>query len=152
MDILKPFADPDIKIMSFKIPEKFRITDNPNFKTKTGDKFGAFRCVSPDKSRVTKTFLYIIATCGFDDIEVSKDWEHVSVRGVKSIGMNQVKNLTPSWDEMCFVKNLFWEPEDLVVQYHPKKSEYINMHPNVLHLWRFKPSDIPTPPKILVGF
>ena len=55
------------------------------------------------------------------------DLEHVSVKGPKD---------TPRWETMCVIKDLFWDDEDEVIQYHPKKSEYVNMHKNVLHLWR----------------
>lgn len=138
--------------MTWKVPEKFRITNDPKFYTKRGENYGAFRCISPDISRVTKTFLYIIASPGFDDIEVSKDWEHVSIRALKSIGANKTKDLTPTWIEMCYVKSLFWDEQDVVIQYHPAKKDYVNMHKNVLHLWRYKKAEFPQPPKILVGF
>jgi len=69
-------------------------------------------------------------------------WEHVLVRHFKRI---------PTWEEMCFVKELFWDDEEWVVQYHPAKSEYVNNHPHVLHLWRPTEVEIPTPPSILVG-
>jgi hypothetical protein len=52
---------------------------------------------------------------------------------------------------MCFVKDLFWEPEDCVMQLHPRRSEYINNHPYVLHLWRPVRDRIPEPPSIYVG-
>ena len=53
---------------------------------------------------------------------------------------------------MCFIKDVFWDEEDVVIQYHPKKSEYVNRHENCLHLWRPVLDDpIPTPPKELVG-
>lgn len=55
------------------------------------------------------------------------DLEHVSVKGPKE---------TPRWETMCVIKDLFWDDEDEVIQYHPKKSEYVNMHPRVLHMWR----------------
>lgn len=48
-------------------------------------------------------------------------------------------------------------PDELVallqwlIQYHPRESEYVNCHPNVLHLWRTRSQAIPTPPPILVG-
>ena len=42
----------------------------------------------------------------------------------------------PTWDEMNLVKDLFWLPEETVVQFHPKKSEYVNANPLVLHLWK----------------
>lgn len=69
-------------------------------------------------------------------------WEHVSV---------STATRCPTWEEMCLVKDLFWEPEDVAVQYHPAKSEYINCHPFVLHMWR--PADAPLlcPPSFAVG-
>jgi len=68
-------------------------------------------------------------------------WEHVSV---------SLKNRTPNWKEMCFIKDLFWDEEDCVIQYHPPKSKYVNNHKNVLHLWRPMNIDIPMPPLIMV--
>jgi len=59
-------------------------------------------------------------------------------------------NCCPNWREMCFIKDLFWDEEDVVIQYHPKKSEYVNLHNNYLHLWRPIGVEIPTP-KELVG-
>jgi len=63
------------------------------------------------------------------DRDEDKQWEHVSVvvRG---------SSKCPDWDTMCFVKQLFWDSEDEVIQIHPKKSCYINLHNGCLHLWR----------------
>ena len=70
-------------------------------------------------------------------------WEHGSL---------SLPKRTPHWREMCFIKDVFWDGEDVVIQYHPKKSEYVNRHENCLHLWRPVLDDpIPTPPKELVG-
>jgi hypothetical protein len=69
-------------------------------------------------------------------------WEHVSVSTQRRI---------PNWLEMCFVKDLFWNEDDWVVQFHPAKSQYVNNHPNVLHLWRPTEGNFPTPPSLLVG-
>ena len=52
---------------------------------------------------------------------------------------------------MAYVKRICWDAEDVVVQFHPRESEYVNCHPNVLHLWRYKAAEFPTPPAILVG-
>lgn len=71
-------------------------------------------------------------------------WQHVSVSIERS-------DKCPTWEIMCKIKQLFWEDEDVVVQYHPKKSEYVNNHPNCLHLWRCLTAKFPTPPTILVG-
>ena len=52
---------------------------------------------------------------------------------------------------MCFIKGLFWDEEDVVIQYHPAKSEYVNRHEKCLHLWRPVGVEMPTPQKELVG-
>lgn len=33
-------------------------------------------------------------------------------------------------------KDMFFKEDEIVVQYHPAKSEYVNNMPNCLHLWR----------------
>jgi hypothetical protein len=38
-----------------------------------------------------------------------------------------------------------------VIQYHPPESEYVNNHPNCLHLWRPTGCALPMPPSIMVG-
>lgn len=70
-------------------------------------------------------------------------WEHVSasIRG---------KHFCPSWEEMCFVKDLFWGEEETIIQFHPPKTEYVNTHGFTLHLWK-PPYDVSTPPSIEVG-
>lgn len=68
-------------------------------------------------------------------------WEHVSV---------SLPNRCPNWREMCCIKNLFWDAEDVVIQYHPAKSAYVNRHETTLYLWRPIGKAIP-PPKELVG-
>lgn len=73
------------------------------------------------------------------------DWQHVSV------SFGAVRG-TPSWEVMCKVKELFWEPEDWVVQFHPAESEYVNMHHGCLHLWRCLNAEQPKPNSIMVGF
>jgi hypothetical protein len=75
-------------------------------------------------------------------------WEHVSISLVDN------KTKCPSWDEMCLVKDLFWSPDEAVMQLHPPAIEYVNNHPGCLHLWRPVPEmigDIPLPPAELVG-
>lgn len=70
-------------------------------------------------------------------------WEHVSVHATKVSG----KNRLPTWGEMCAVKELFWEPDDWVIQFHPPKSANINVHDTTLHLWRctIAPQPLPHP-------
>ena len=71
-------------------------------------------------------------------------WEHVSINGEH----------TPTWDEMCELKEMFWEDEEVVIQYHPAKSESVNNLRHCLHLWR--PIEkyvgkLPVPDSLLVG-
>ncbi len=93
---------------------------------------GAFHVQGP-KGAILK----IVASEG--DIE---PWEHVSV---------SLPNRTPNWQEMCFVKALFWDHDELVVQYHPRSTDYVNCHPHCLHMWRHKTREFPTPPSWMVG-
>lgn len=51
---------------------------------------------------------------------------------------------------MCAVKDMFFKPEETVMQLHPAKSDYINVHPYCLYLWRPHDNAIPLPPKIFV--
>ena len=57
--------------------------------------------------------------------------EHVSV---------QLQRKLPTWEEMCEIKDIFWSEEEMVVQIHPRKSEYVNIT-EALHLWRPKDGD-----------
>ena len=86
--------------------------------------------------------LVIVASAGDPDDMQAGGWEHVSV---------STRRRCPNWTEMNFVKDLFWESEECVVQVHPPRSAYVNNHEFVLHLWRHKTEPFPMPPPILVG-
>ncbi len=75
---------------------------------------------------------------------LSHGWEHVSV---------SAPDRCPTWGEMCTVKDLFWKDDEMVVQFHPPKANYVNCHPYTLHLWRptKHKNKLPFPPSILVG-
>ena len=70
------------------------------------------------------------------------EWEHLSVS-------TPVK--TPTWEQMCKMKEIFWGDDEVCMELHPKKEEYVNMHPYCLHIWKPIGVEIPTPPSILVG-
>ena len=69
-------------------------------------------------------------------------WEHVSVSCISRV---------PSWEIMCEIKDMFFNEDEVVMQLHPAKIDYINNHPNCLHLWKPLNEKIPTPPSIMVG-
>lgn len=101
-----------------------------------GDDYGSFDIPGPRGEK-----LRVIASPGDANLDIP--WEHVSV---------SVRNRCPYWAEMDYVKNLFWDPEEAVMQLHPPRSTWINNHPFVLHLWRPAHIEIPLPPQIAVGF
>jgi hypothetical protein len=104
-----------------------------DFKTNPGWQHGAFLIMGPCGAQ-----LKIISSVA-DDVY---PWEHVSV---------STKNRCPNWQEMCFVKKLFWKDDESVMQLHPSESMYVNNHPFCLHLWRPTKAEIPLPPPLLVG-
>jgi len=102
-----------------------------------GGCYGAFNLVSPSLGRA----LMVIVSDGRDWAEEGlpgERWEHVSV---------SARHGTPSWDEMCWIKGLFWGPDECVVQFHPGADDYVNIHKNCLHLWARPGAAFPMPPK-----
>ena len=92
---------------------------------------------------VFKVFVYgrsffVIASSG-------GGWEHVSVSPC-----SETRKACPTWEEMSAIKDMFFLPEECVVEYHPKKCEYVNIHPYCLHLWRPLNEVMPAPPKEFV--
>lgn len=113
-----------------------------------GDRYGMFQF-----SRGEVKFIALVST-GINPDSGEPDsivpWEHVSVRACYVRRGKITRERTPTWDEMCFIKSLFWDDEESVMQLHPPKSEYVNFHSTVLHLWKPLSVDIPRPPKIAV--
>lgn len=96
-----------------------------------GDEFnGAFKVYAGGRS------FFVVASNG-------GGWDHVSVspRNAKRC---------PTWDEMCEIRKMFFEPEETIIEYHPPESDYINIHPYCLHLWRPQTENVPMPPKWMV--
>lgn len=108
---------------------KYRIRNGNYGSDDTYGTTGAF--IIPYRNRV----LRIVSADGMG-------WDHVSV---------SLENRCPNWEEMTFIKDLFWNDDEVVMQLHPAKKNYINCHPNCLHLWKPVEGDIPQPPNILVG-
>jgi len=69
-------------------------------------------------------------------------WEHVSV---------SLKRRCPTWKEMEWVRDQFWEPDELVLQFSIPRAQHISHHANCLHLWKPVGVTIPLPPTITVA-
>lgn len=76
-------------------------------------------------------------------------WDHVSVSLITADKSSEI-NRCPKWSEMCYVKDLFFEHSETVVQYHPSKTNYVNNHEYTLHLWRPIDQELPIPPTYMV--
>lgn len=128
------------EICMFKVPEKYRQTMGSKYLVSDGyattvadGNNGVF--VIPYLNN--KIQLFCLASDGLD-------WDHVSVTVIAS-------RRCPTWEEMCYIKSLFWSAEDCVVQYHPPETEYVNVHQYCLHLWKPSKASVPQPPKFMVG-
>ena len=91
--------------------------------------------------------LYVIADDGRAP-GMESGWEHISVRAARRDRLTCSR--LPTWREMCLAKDTFWDGDDVVIQIHPAKANYINVHPHVLHLWRPIAEPLPLPPLDLI--
>jgi hypothetical protein len=98
--------------------------------------YGAFLIVRLGTGYLAKRIaLRVMATTG-------EGWDHVSV---------SLSDRTPTWEEMEFVKTLFFRPDEAAMQLHVPAADHVNNHPFCLHIWRPQKAEIPRPPAILVG-
>ncbi len=109
--------------------ERWRVKIGPMASSTIDGNNGAFKVTVGNKG------LTVVASDGMG-------WDHVSVSR---------PDRCPTWDEMCAIKDLFFDPEEWVVQYHPAHSAYIEDHPYCLHLWRPQNAELPQPEQIMVG-
>ncbi len=102
--------------MTFMVPETNRIREGRQGTARNSGNNGAFLF----RTQPGRAELFAVASDGMG-------WEHVSV---------SARVRCPTWEEMCWIKGIFWGQEDCVIQFHPPSSQYVNVHPNCLHLWR----------------
>ena len=135
-----------------KFPEAYRWTDIhiKNLRSKEGDPCGIFRIPGSDAHGSSLLVMATDGTIGPDPHlpeagDMDTGWEHVSV----SIPSPRSRIATPSWQEMSFVKELFWEDDQCVVQFHVPVAEHVDNF-EALHLWRWTGGEFPRPPKEFV--
>lgn len=102
---------------------------------------GAFLVKFRAEGSLKPVWLRVIASAGCDQPEGWR-FDHVSV---------SLSNRCPTWDEMDFIKRLFFHPEEVAYQLHVAAAEHISAHPYCLHLWRCCDQPIPLPPAEMVG-
>lgn len=68
-------------------------------------------------------------------------WDHVSV--------SRVDGRVPGWEDMRWVKAIFFRRDEWAVEYHPPDAKHIS-HAEVLHLWRPQAAELLAPPEWMV--
>lgn len=123
----------------FKVPEQYRVSKSDHSLLGTTAEDG--------NNGVFQIPIHRKKIAAFVVVSDGAGWDHVSVHIADIKG----KISTPSWAQMNKIKDLFWGPEDVVIQLHPPKSTYINNHPHTLHLWKSHLQEIILPPPEMVG-
>lgn len=107
----------------------------PKWKESENDRNGIFRIMGPCKRLLT-----VIVSDG-------DGWDHASV------SIYDARLTIPTWEEMCWVKDLVFRQDEEAFQYHPAIADYVNVHPGCLHIWRPQ-ADVgimPKPPKYMLA-
>ncbi len=121
--------------MKSKIDPKLLMSRLKKIRGKAGCIDGAYVLSAPSGRR-----LNIIASIG----DSTYRWEHVSVSVSGSLFTE-----TPTWEEMCYVKSIFWDDNECVIQFHPPSKENISIA-EALHMWRPWDENVPMPPPVMV--
>jgi len=122
-----------------RAPEQYRFRGSHPFASTAADgNNGLFYVPHP---KITGYQFMVIISDG-------RGWEHVSVSLVS--GSKRVERC-PTWAEMCYIKEIFFQDEEPAVQFHPPKSQYVSTHPYCLHLWKPTGAYLPLPDPIMVG-
>lgn len=118
--------------MTFRVPNAYRIRRGPMASDEGNGNNGAFFI----PGRPGRPPFTVVASDG-------EGWEHVSV---------SLPDRSPTFEEMCFIKDRFWSADACVMQLHPPRAEWVNNHSRCLHLWRPVGQVIPAPPGWMVGY
>ncbi len=91
----------------FRAEEIYRYNGNPLMQSSEADgPNGVFRIPLSNSS------------CAWCIMSDGLGWEHVSVYITKGLESADDQR-TPTWAEMCKIKDIFWDSDECVIQYHP---------------------------------
>jgi hypothetical protein len=134
---MKNLADPDIA--KWRDAEGDRLYNTQPEDREWGGAFLIYRLDPIGR----KNWLRVIASRGDPDAaDEAYKWDHVSV---------SLPDRCPTWDEMEFIKRLFFKRDETAFQLHVPTRRHISNHDFCLHIWRHVSREIPTPPDDLVG-
>jgi hypothetical protein len=124
-------------MINLNLLDRYRVRDpRPGMHDDGDDTCGAFEI----PSQTSTNFLRVIASVG-------AGWDHVSV---------SLQHRNPYWSEMEYIRRMFFDPDEAVMQYHAPIRDYVDgSYPGncatCLHMWRPHDVPIPTPPKWMIG-
>lgn len=70
-------------------------------------------------------------------------WDHVSVSVIKP---NNYQLRIANFEELEMIRSMFFCKDETVIEFHPRKQDYVNQNEYVLHLWRPNQEILPIPP------
>lgn len=117
--------------MTFHVPERFRLTSGQHATTRADGNNGRFVVILMFRQSVL--------------VEASdaSGWEHVAISRTDRV---------VSYGELRQIKDMFWSPEDCVLQFFPPQGAFIYDDRTQLHLWRPAGADLPVPGAHLFEF
>jgi hypothetical protein len=128
--------------MSFRVPNQFRVRTGLMASSDMAGNCGLFFVPLVKRGEAPLRCIAHDGLLEADEDPALGGWEHVSV---------SLPNRCPTWAEMDRIKSLFWEDDDTVLQLHPPRRVWVNLHPYCLHLWRPIGVAILLPPVALIG-
>lgn len=125
-----------------KVPEQHRLKGHPILGSDSSMGNNGFFIIP--HHRIVNYFYNCMASDGLG-------WQHVSVTLTCKNGREIVSvNRCCTWEEMCVIKDIFWDKDEAVMQIHPPECDYVSNHHYCLHLW--KPDvGFPLPDPVMVG-
>jgi len=134
---MKNLCDPAIaKYRDHAADQMYRTPDNERALG------GAFLVPFKRPGKLKTELMRVLASSG-KDMPEPYGFDHVSV---------SLSDRCPTWEEMDFVKRLFFKDDEIAYQLHMPPSANISNHAYCLHIWRPVKAQIPLPPADTVGF
>ena len=115
---------------------QYRIKEGPLASVDENGRNGAFTLCFKDNANQA---LQVVS--GFHD-----GWEHVCVTRYEKRGLLKgIVQVEPTNEEMRMVKDLFFKPEETVVEFFPRQESTLHAKEGTRHLWRHTIRDFPIP-------
>lgn len=106
-----------------------------------------FRVPTPDGVDAdSEDGFFVVKNHGFREINVV-----VSTEGGWDLVSVMTRGSSPTWDEMCLVREIFFRDDETAIQYSVPKPERISTHKFALHWWRPHTLELPRPPRELIA-